>query len=165
MIATKETVYTKDLANKKIKAVREFAAPVEKVWRAWTESAMLEQWWAPKPYKAVTQEMHFHEGGFWRYYMLGPEGERHYCRLDYRSIVPNSSYDVIDAFCDEKGELNTEMPRMNWHVAFYSTDSGTRAEIEISFKTVEDLQKIVEMGFEEGFRMAHGNLDELLATI
>ena len=53
MIATKETVYTKDAANNKMSVVREFDAPLEKVWKAWTEPKLLDQWWAPKPWKAV----------------------------------------------------------------------------------------------------------------
>ena len=47
MILNKETIYKKDLDNKKIYVTREFDAPVEKVWRAWTEPGLLDQWWAP----------------------------------------------------------------------------------------------------------------------
>ena len=76
MILNKETIYTKDLENKKIKVTREFDAPVEKVWRAWTEKELLDQWWAPRPWKAVTQSMNFSNGGTWLYYMEGPDGSR-----------------------------------------------------------------------------------------
>ena len=44
MIATKETIYTKDPSNKKLKVVREFDAPLNKVWNAWTKSELLDQW-------------------------------------------------------------------------------------------------------------------------
>ena len=163
MIATRETVLTKDLANKKIKVTREFDAPVEKVWRAWTEKELLDQWWAPRPWKAVTQSMNFSNGGTWLYYMEGPDGSRHYCRADYNHIVANKSYEGLDAFCDEKGNINTEFPRMNWKVAFNKEDDGTKVDVEITFSSVEDLEKIIEMGFKEGFAAAHNNLDELLA--
>jgi uncharacterized protein YndB with AHSA1/START domain len=89
MMATKETIYSKDAANKKIKVVREFDASVEQVWKAWTERELLDQWWAPKPWKANTQSMDFRNGGLWLYYMEGPDGSRHYCRVDYKSIIPN----------------------------------------------------------------------------
>jgi len=163
MILNKETIYTKDLDNKKINVVREFDAPVEKVWRAWTERELLDQWWAPRPWKAVTQSMNFRDGGTWLYYMEGPDGSRHYCRADYSSVVPNKSYKGLDAFCDEKGNINTDFPRMNWQVDFKKADDATRVEVEISFASVEDLEKIIEMGFKEGFAAAHNNLDELLA--
>jgi uncharacterized protein YndB with AHSA1/START domain len=163
MILHKETIFTKDLTNKKIRVTREFEAPVENVWRAWTESKLLDQWWAPKPWKANTMSMDFRNGGTWLYYMEGPEGERHYCRADYKSVVPNKSYEGLDAFCDEKGNINTEFPRMIWKVLFNKADSATKVDVEITFNSVEDLEKIIEMGFQEGFAAAHNNLDELLA--
>jgi uncharacterized protein YndB with AHSA1/START domain len=164
MMATKETIYTKDAANKKIKVVREFDAPVEQVWKAWTEPELLDQWWAPKPWKANTQSMDFREGGAWLYYMEGPDGSRHYCRADYETIVTNNSYMGLDAFCDENGNINTEFPRMHWQVVFSKSGNGTKVEVEISFSSEADLETIIEMGFKEGFAAAHTNLDELLAT-
>ncbi|MDB5149731.1 MAG: hypothetical protein JWQ57_3751, partial [Mucilaginibacter sp.] len=58
-----EAVFTKDLQNKKINVVRTFNAPLNLVWQAWTESDILDQWWAPKPYRAETKLMDFREGG------------------------------------------------------------------------------------------------------
>jgi len=162
MIATKETIYTKDQSNKKLKVVREFDAPLQKVWNAWTKSELLDQWWAPRPWKAVTQSMDFKERGTWYYFMQGPEGERHYCRVDYKTIVPNKSFSGNDGFCDENGNINNELPLMFWDCQFTSTSSGTKVEVDISFNSEADLQKIIEMGFKEGFAMGHNNLDELL---
>lgn len=163
MILNKETIFTQDLTNKKITVEREFDAPVERVWRAWTEKELLDQWWAPKPWKAETVSMDFRAGGTWLYYMLGPDGTRQYCRADYKSITANKSYEGLDAFCDEKGNINTEFPRMNWKVLFGPSESGTKVHVEITFDSVESLNKIIEMGFKEGFAAAHANLDELLA--
>src|SRR5688572_23124273 len=163
MMATKETIYSKDLANKKIKVVREFDASVEQVWKAWTEPKLLDQWWAPKPWKANTTSMDFREGGKWFYYMQGPEGERHYCRVDYRSITPHKLFTGDDAFCNEKGNINTEMPVTYWECRFSPAGNGTKVEVDLSFDSEADLEKMVEMGFEEGFAAAHKNLDELLA--
>ena len=162
-MVTKETIYTKDPSNKQLKVVREFDASVGQVWKAWTEKELLDQWWAPKPWKAITTSMDFREGGQWFYYMQGPDGSRHYCRVDYKSITPGKFFSGDDAFCDEKGNINTEFPRMHWEVSFSSTPNGTKVEIDVSFDSEADLEKIVEMGFKEGFAAAHTNLDELLA--
>jgi uncharacterized protein YndB with AHSA1/START domain len=143
-------------------AAREFDAPLEQVWKAWTERELLDQWWAPRPWKAVTQSMDFREDGTWLYYMEGPDGSRHYCRADYKTIVPKKSYTGLDAFCDENGTINEDFPRMKWKVEFSSTKTGTKVDVEITFASAVDLGKIVEMGFKEGFSMAHTNLDELL---
>jgi uncharacterized protein YndB with AHSA1/START domain len=163
MTTLKETIYSKDEANKKLFAEREFDAPVKDVWRAWTEPELLDQWWAPRPWKAVTVSMNFIDGGSWLYYMEGPDGSRHYCRADYSSIITNKSYQGLDGFCDEKGNINSELPQMNWKVDFNETASGTKVKVQLSFDSLESLQKTVDMGFKEGFAMAHNNLDELLA--
>lgn len=160
---TNETIISKDLANRKLLVEREFNAPLEKVWKAWTDSDLLDQWWAPKPWKANTKSMDFREGGFWLYYMEGPEGEKQYCRADYKSIEPNKSFTLEDVFCDENGAPAGNMPSMHWDARFSQAGSGTKVKVEITFQSIEDLEKIVEMGFKEGFTAAHANLDELLA--
>ena len=109
--------------------------------------------------------MDFREGGTWLYYMQGPEGERHYCRADYKSIEPQKKYTLLDAFCDEQGQVNPDFPRLDWNLMFSDISGGTLVKIEITFASEADLEKIVEMGFKEGFTMAHGNLDELLASL
>ena len=159
----KQTKVTKDLANKKLVIVREFDAPLKQVWKAWTESELLDQWWAPKPWKAETKSMDFREGGTWLYCMVGPEGASSWCREDFKTINKHKSFTAIDAFCDVNGNIDKNFPAMHWKNVFSETDSGTKVEVEITFSTEADLEKILEMGFEEGFTAAHGNLDELLA--
>lgn len=159
----KETIYRKDAANKKMFVTRQFDAPVEDVWKAWTDSKLLDQWWAPKPWKAVTQSMDFRKGGSWLYYMAGPEGEKFYSRVDYKKIVPLKSYEGLDAFCDEQGNINEDFPSMYWKCDFTAQGNQTKVDIEITFTSEADIEKIMEMGFQEGFRDAHQNLDELLA--
>lgn len=66
--------FSVDKQKNNIQVKREFTAPLNKVWEAWTESQLLNQWWAPKPYKAKTKVMDFREGGYWLYSMEGPEG-------------------------------------------------------------------------------------------
>jgi len=163
MTQTKETIYSQDLVNNKIKVVREFDASIDQVWKAWTESKLLDQWWAPKPWKAKTKKMDFREGGVWLYYMEGPDGTKSFCRADFKKIVPNKSYVGDDAFCDENGNITHDLPGMHWKVVFNQTSTGTKVEVEITFDSKEDMEKIIELGFKEGFAAAHNNLDELLA--
>ncbi len=160
---TKQTILKKDLANKKIYVTREFAAPRKLVWAAWTQPELLNDWWAPKPWKAVTKSMDFRNGGRWHYYMSGPGGEQQWCLADYSNIDPINSYHVKDSFCDSEANKITDFPSMNWYVQFTDAGKATKVEIEITFEKEEDLQKILEMGFQEGFTAAHDNLDELLS--
>ncbi len=154
--------FNKDIANKKITVIRYFDAPVDKVWRAWTEKDLLEKWWAPKPWKAVSKTMDFREGGSWLYAMEGPEGERHWAKVDYKTIDKPRSFTCEDFFTDENGKRNTEMPHMYWKCEFMAEESRTKVTVTITADNSSDLEKIMEMGFEEGFTSALGNLDSLL---
>jgi uncharacterized protein YndB with AHSA1/START domain len=158
-----KTQITQDLAAKKLKITRDFDAPPEKVWKAWTTPELLDQWWAPKPYRAETRSMDFREGGTWHYFMVGPDGSRQGCRADFGTIIPNNSFTVTEGFTDENGTLNREFPVMHWHCDFKPAGNGTTVHVVVTFDSEEDLKKIVEMGFKEGFTAAHGNLDELLS--
>lgn len=166
MIQEKEmmkTIFTRNLTQKKVNVVREFAASLPQVWKAWTDPSLLDQWWAPEPWKAVTRAMDFKVGGQWLYYMQGPDGTQIFCRADFKAVHPLKSYEGIDAFCDEHGAINKDFPVMNWKTQFSVSPAGTKVEIEITYASEADLLKIAEMGFEEGFTAAHGNLDRLLA--
>ncbi|MEZ5012727.1 MAG: SRPBCC domain-containing protein [Chitinophagales bacterium] len=162
MILKKETIYKQDLDNKKLIVLRHFDAAPEKVWKAWTEPALLDQWWAPKPWKAETKSMDFREGGTWLYAMVGPEGEQHFARVLYHQIEPVHMFSGHDGFCDADGNPDTALPGMEWTVQFKAVADGTDVEVEVAFASIKDLETIVEMGFKEGFAMAHDNLDELL---
>jgi uncharacterized protein YndB with AHSA1/START domain len=161
---TQQTIITKD-ADKKLLVTREFNGTPEQVWKAWTDADLLDLWWAPKPWKARTKTMDFREGGSWLYCMEGPKGEQQWCRADYKSINPQQNFSVSDAFCDENGNVAEEFPGMHWNNEFTKTENGTMVRIALSFKTEEDLEKIIDMGFKEGFTAAHGNLDELLENM
>ena len=162
-MANKQTEISKDLPNKKLNVVREFEAPVADVWKAWTDADTLDQWWAPRPWKAKTKSMDFKDGGTWIYSMNGPAGEVSWCCVDFSNITAGKSFGAAVSFCDEDGNKDASFPEMNWVAAFSAVGNDTKVEVEITFPTAADLEKIVGMGFSEGFTMAHGNLDEVLA--
>jgi uncharacterized protein YndB with AHSA1/START domain len=160
---TNNTVITRDLANKKLHVTRAFAAPVEKVWKAWTESSQLDKWWAPKPWKVETQSMDFAIGGLWLYAMVSPDNEKHYSRVEFGIIVPQQSFSYTCYFCDEHWLTNENSLRMNWHLQFFATETGSKVEVDLLFDKEPDMQNIVAMGFEGGFTMCLSNLDVLLS--
>lgn len=163
MIKHKQADVKKDVANKKIVVLRDFDAPVERVWEAWTDRNLLDLWWAPKPWKARTKSMDFREGGTWLYAMVGPDGEEHWSRADYQQIIPQKQFIAQDAFCDQHGTIIPDPPGMHWKSEFTSYGDTTTVRIEITFASEADLHKILEMGFEEGFKSGLNNLDEVLA--
>ncbi|GGH73470.1 uncharacterized protein YndB with AHSA1/START domain [Filimonas zeae] len=153
----------KDAFGKKLTVTRYFNATPEQVWRAWTEKELLDQWWAPKPYQAQTKTLEFVNGGTWLYAMAGPEGDKNWCKVEFKNIVPGKSFDSIALFSDENGVTNDIIPAMHWTNTFYGEAAGTKVVIEVSFATEEGLKAIVEMGFQEGFASAMENLDQIFS--
>lgn len=154
--------FTVDKEKNAVHVAREFNAPRDLVWAAWTTPEILDQWWAPKPYRTQTKTMDFRVGGHWLYAMISPENVSHWCRADYQSIEPLQSFSGLDAFCDEHGNINTEFPRSLWNNRFTDAGEKTLANITIQYEKLEDLEKIISMGFKEGFSMALENLDQYL---
>ncbi len=154
-----KTNYTIKKETNTVIVDRAFDAPLSLVWQAWTEPTILDQWWAPKPWKAETKSMNFTPGGEWLYAMVGPQGEKHWSKAVYSEIVPERYYIGQDCFCDEQGNRVMEMPSTNWRVEFAAMGEATNVTTTLTFESAEALEKLVSMGFKEGFAMAHENLD------
>lgn len=163
MITKNKTQVSKDLKQRSILISREFNAPLASVWRAYTEKELLDQWWGPYPWRAETKYMDFSEGGYWLYAMVGPENEKHWGRMNYLTITHHKSFDVQDFFCDENGNINEALPVSDGKNVFTETSTGTLVEFKVIYATEKDLQKIVEMGFEEGITICLDQLEKLLS--
>src|SRR5690349_13813286 len=122
--------FTVDKEARKIYVERSFEAPLDRVWEAFTNSKVTDQWWAPKPWRAETKLQDFREGGRWVYAMVSPEGEKQWCLFEYKSIQPKNSFSGIDAFCDENEIINKKMPRLHWNNSFNDRGGHTVADIE-----------------------------------
>ena len=154
--------FTVNKTNNTVNVHREFAADLALVWDAWTKPELLDQWWAPKPYKTQTKFMDFREGGHWLYAMVSPENEMHWGRNDYQKIDLQKSFTGLDAFCDEQGVFNKELPRTQWTNTFAEAGDKTLVSIVATYPSLADLEKIIALGFKEGFTMALENLDQYL---
>jgi len=154
--------FTVNKDDNTIHVQREFAADLDLVWDAWTKPELLDQWWAPKPYQTRTKKMDFREGGYWLYAMVSPENVEHWCKADYKKIDVKKSFSGLDAFCDEKGNVNPDFPRSLWNNVFTAGTTTTTVNITVKYNSLADLEKIISMGFKEGFTMALGNLDQYL---
>ena len=71
------TNVTKDPEALTMSITSRFDAPVERVWQVWADPRRLERWWGPPTYPATVTEHDLAVGGRVRYFMTGPEGDRH----------------------------------------------------------------------------------------
>ena len=160
-----KTQFIKDTEKGTFQAIREFEAEISMVWRAWTEAELLDQWWAPKPWKCETKSQNFKPGGKWIYEMVGPNGERHGALQIYNEIRVKEFFSGKDAFADSEGNINEELPVATWSNTFIPTEKGTMVKTFAQYPNAEALQTVLKMGMEEGLAMAQNGLDELLVKL
>lgn len=142
---------------------REFDADLSLVWDAFTTQEILDQWWAPKPWSSITKSMNFEPGGRRFYAMVSPEGHERWSVQQYTSISPKTNFKFLNAFADENE--NPELPGSVWDLSFSEENGKTKVSILIYNESLERMEKMIEMGFKEGFSMTLNYLGELLAGL
>jgi len=157
--------FSVDKEKNTITVKREFAADLPLVWDAFTTKEILDQWWAPKPWKAQTKSMDFKEGGRRLYAMVGPQGEEHWAIFDYKKIEKQKMFSGLDGFTDSNGVMNPQMPRSHWEVRFTDKKDLTLVEMVITYDDLAQLEAFINMGFKEGFTIALQGLVELLPSL
>ncbi|WP_294820139.1 SRPBCC domain-containing protein [uncultured Flavobacterium sp.] len=157
--------FTVNKETNTVHVTKDFNADASLVWDVFTRPELLDQWWAPQPWKSETKTMDFTEGGRRLYAMVGPEGERHWAIADFTSITPKTNFKYLDAFTDADGNLNDEMPRSDWSLDFIDKGDTTTVDIQIRHKNLADLEMVIQMGFKEGFSMTLNSLDELFEKL
>lgn len=155
--------FTVDKTTKTVSVIREFDAPLSLVWDAYTKQELLDQWWAPKPWASKTKIMNFEVGGRRFYAMVSPEGQERWSVQKYTSISPKTNFKMFNAFADK--DENPELPGSEWDFNFSEQNEITKVSISIYNESLERLEKMIEMGFKEGYTMTMINLEELLATL
>ncbi|WP_315823510.1 SRPBCC domain-containing protein [Paraflavitalea speifideaquila] len=133
-----------DKAKNTLTVRREFLASRQLVWDCHTKSEMLDQWFAPAPLITKTKSMDFREGGHWHYAMVEPNGTAYWGYTEYVKIQPIDYYTALDAFSNEAGEINKDLPRADWRVTF--TDKGENALVEtvVTYKSLADLETVIK---------------------
>jgi uncharacterized protein YndB with AHSA1/START domain len=155
--------FTVDKTTKTVFINREFDADLSLVWDAYTKQEILDQWWAPKPWASKTKFMNFEVGGRRFYAMVSPEGQERWSVQKYTSISPKTNFKMFNAFADK--DENLELPGSEWDFNFSEQNGKTKVSITIYNESLARLEKMIEMGFKEGFAMQMKNLEELLATL
>src|SRR5437764_14366270 len=75
--------------DEQILITREFEAPKELVFKAWTTPELIKRWWSAKRGEMTIAEIDLRVGGRWRYVMVVDGGVEVAFHGEYREIVPN----------------------------------------------------------------------------
>ena len=154
--------FTVDKAAKTVFITREFDADLSLVWDAFTKAEILDQWVAPKPFLSKTKFMDFKVGGRRFYAMVSPEGHERWAIQKYTSISPKTNFKMFNTFSDK--DENPELPGSEWDYTFSEQNGITKVNIVIYNESLARMEKMIEMGFTEGFKMSMATLENLLAS-
>ena len=143
---------------------RPFATSINEIPKAvFTKKEILDQWWAPKPWASKTKFMNFEVGGRRFYAMVSPEGDERWSIQKYTSISPKTNFKMLNAFADK--DENPELPGSEWDLNFTEQNGTTKVSIAIYNESLARMEKMIEMGFKEGFTASMTNLENVLATL
>ena len=70
---------------------------------------------------------------------------------------------MFNAFADK--DENPELPGSDWDYTFKEKDRRTTVNIVIYNESLARMEKMIEMGFTDGFKMSMNNLENLLAAL
>ena len=162
---TPHFVFETNPVAKKIRVERVFNAPLAKVWKAWTDPALLEKWIVFPHWTAVTKTLDFTVGGVWLYAMVSPQGEYHWVYAQFTAIEEGRAISSTGRFCDADGNPLLEGPKSYRDTTFYSLDEyRTKIEMVLAFEEEATLSLFVEGGFQEGIATTLTQLDEMLVA-
>lgn len=135
-------------------------APREVVWRCWTEPDLLKRWYCPAPWKVTSADIDLKPGGRMNCVMEGPTDERLETVGSFLEVVPRESLVFTDGYSE--GFVPRANPFMTGYVRL-SDHGSTQTKMLWGARhtSAEDRQKHLDMGFEQGWNTAAGQLDEL----
>ena len=107
--------------------------------------------------------MNFEVGGRRFYAMVSPEGQERWSIQKYTSISPKTNFKYFNAFADK--DENLQLPGSDWDYTFSEQNGITQVSITIYNESLARMEKMIEMGFTEGFTMCMTKLENLLATL
>ena len=144
--------------------VRTLAAPRSVVWRCWTETDLLKQWFCPKPWTVPEADFDLRVGGRMNTVMAGPNGERFEGLGMWLAIEPMHKLVFTDAYTE--GFVPTAQSFMTGVVELADAPNGhTHMTWSARHATAEAKAKHLEMGWEAGWNAATDQLDALAQTM
>jgi uncharacterized protein YndB with AHSA1/START domain len=139
-------------------------APREKLFRCWTEPALIVQWFTPPPFKTIRAVMDVRAGGSSCVTMQSPEGQEFPNPGVFLEVVPNEKIVMTDAFTSAWEP--SEKPFMTAVITFEDLGGGkTKYTARARHWTVADRESHEKMGFHEGWGIATNQLEALAQKI
>ena len=137
--------------------------PREKLFRCWTEPALIVQWFTPPPWKTIRAEMDVRAGGASNIVMQGPDGTEMPNPGIYLEVVKNERLVFTDAYTS--AWVPSAKPFFTGVLTFEDEGGKTRYTARARHWTAEDAKAHEDMGFYVGWGIATDQLAALAATL
>jgi uncharacterized protein YndB with AHSA1/START domain len=144
-------------ADREIMLSREYDAPRELVWRAYTDPAHLPNWWGPNGFTNTVHEIDVRVGGRWRFIMHGPDGKDWPNRIVYQEVVQPERLVFLhgDDVDDDPGAFHVT-------ITLDDVDGRTRVTQRMLFATAAQKKGVEQFGAVE---LGKQTLDKLAAYL
>ena len=146
-------------SDREIVMTREFDAPRELLFKAYTDPAAIPRWWGPRKYAVTVEAMDVRVGGAWRYFSRDADGAEFAFNGVYREIAPPERIVSTFEFEGMPGHISVDT------VTFEEREGGTTMTVHTVFETVEDRDGMLGSGMEEGFAETLDRLLEYVRTM
>ena len=151
------------LAERELVLTRTIAAPREHLFRAWTEPALLTQWFAPLPWTTPHAELDVRPGGSNLIVMRGPDGNEFPNRGVYLEVVKNERLVITDAYTSAWEP--SAKPFMTTILTFEDDNGKTKYTARVRHWSVADREAHEKMGFHQGWGQCTDQLAALAARL
>jgi uncharacterized protein YndB with AHSA1/START domain len=159
-VASSRTATVTLPADEQILITREFDAPKDLVYKAFTTPELVKRWWNAKRGEVTVAEIDLRVGGKWRYAMVMAEsGFEVAFHGEYREIVPNErivSTEVYEGMPDAEA-LNT--------MTLAEVDGRTTLTILVQHQSKEHRNAHIESGMEDGLQDALDLLEQVAVSL
>lgn len=151
------------VADRELGLTRIIDVPREKLFRAWTDPALLVQWFAPLPWTTPRAELDVRPGGANLVVMRGPDGNEFPMHGVYLEVVANERLVFTDAY--STAWEPSSKPFMTVILTFEDAGGKTRYTARVLHWTVADRETHEKMGFHEGWGRCTDQLAALAAKL
>jgi uncharacterized protein YndB with AHSA1/START domain len=155
-------------AGREFVVTREFDAPRDLVFRAWTEAERLGRWWGPKGFTMLACTLDLRPGGVFHYGMRSPDGRAMWGKWVFREVAEPERLVFIASFSDEAGGTTRNPFAAEWPLEVLSTltfaEQGGKTTLTMRaapLNATEAERKAFEAGHESMRKGWAGTLDQL----
>lgn len=154
-----------EVKTKSLAIEREFNAPVEMVWKAWTDEESIKKWWGPRGWGSPVAKIDFRVGGKYLLAMRGQMGPgmpevENWSGGTYQEIIPMKKIVVLDHFADSEGNMvhasTYGLPQsfpMESQVIMTFEDLGGRTKLTVFYPDITGIEgemlKNMTMGWNQ----------------